>query len=129
MRKSTSHQEENSSVTALADVLQRGGEIIHSMQRDALLLARVHQELAAVIIRLCDQAIGARAPTEPALPADPATPRALRILDVSKRVGLSRSSIWKMVKEGDFPAPCRLSRRSVGWFELDIEPWLRSRRS
>jgi prophage regulatory protein len=129
MRKSRSQQQGNASLTALADVIRRGGQIIESMQRDALLLARVHQELAAAIVGLCDQTIGARESTEPASSADPPTPRMLRILDVSKRVGLGRSSIWKMVKEGHFPPPRRLSQRSVGWFELDIEQWLRSRRA
>jgi len=127
MRKS--QQQGNSSVAALADVLRNSGQIIESMQRDAILLARVHQELAAAIVALCEQTISGPASTEPGLTADTATPRMLRMFDVSKRVGLSRSSIWKMVKEGHFPLPRRLSQRSVGWFELDIEQWLRSRRS
>jgi prophage regulatory protein len=129
MRKTRIEHQKNASVIALADVLRRGGQIIDSMQHDALLLARVHQELAASIIALCNQTTGAPAPVEPALTAYPMAPRMLRILDVSKRVGLGRSSIWKAVKEGHFPPPRRLSRRSVGWFELDIEQWLRSRRS
>jgi prophage regulatory protein len=99
------------------------------MQHDALLLARVHQELAVCIIVLSHQTISPMASTNPVLTADAAAPRMLRILEASTRVGLGRSSIWKMVKEGHFPAPRRLSRRSVGWLELDIEQWLRSRRS
>lgn len=122
----------NASRYALADVLRRTAQIIESMPRDALLMARVHQDLAAGIIALCEQS-GAHALTEDVSAAEPASgestaPRMLRIVDVSKRVGLSRSSIWLMVKEGHFPPPRRLSRRSVGWFELDVAQWVRSRR-
>ena len=41
MKKSP--QQGDTSINALADVLRRSGQIIDSMQRDALLLARVHQ--------------------------------------------------------------------------------------
>jgi prophage regulatory protein len=55
-------------------------------------------------------------------------PRILRIAEVVKRVGLSRSSIWKMAKEGVFPGPRRLGPRSVGWSEAEVDERVQTRR-
>jgi prophage regulatory protein len=40
---------------------------------------------------------------------------------------LSKSSIYKGVKEGTFPAPVKISARSVGWKNSDLMCWLESR--
>jgi prophage regulatory protein len=53
--------------------------------------------------------------------------RVLRIVEVSERVGLCRSSIWRMVKENQFPHPSHLSKRAVGWLDIQIDEWLRTR--
>ena len=42
-------------------------------------------------------------------------------------IRLSRTSLWRMVKAGDFPAPIRLSARAVGWRVGDVQRWLESR--
>ena len=55
----------------------------------------------------------------------------LRIKEVMKMVGLSRTTIWRRIKSGDFPARRRLggpNTRVVGWLRADIEDWLASRR-
>jgi prophage regulatory protein len=51
----------------------------------------------------------------------------LRLSDVQRRVGLGRSSIWRMVKEARFPAPRRLSTRAIGWLGSEIDDWLKAR--
>jgi prophage regulatory protein len=51
----------------------------------------------------------------------------LRRLQVQARTGLSRSSIYKLMKENDFPKQCSLGPRSVGWRSDDIDKWLESR--
>ena len=51
----------------------------------------------------------------------------LRLPDVCKRTGLSRSSIYDFEKRGQFPKRIRLSARAVGWVEADIETWLADR--
>src|SRR6476659_6946315 len=46
--------------------------------------------------------------------------------------GLSRSTIYKRVSEKAFPAPLRISERSVRWRMADLADWssaLRSRRA
>ena len=53
--------------------------------------------------------------------------RILRRKDVETRTGLSRSTIYLRIQEGDFPKPIRLGERSVGWLEHEIEDWFLSR--
>ena len=50
--------------------------------------------------------------------------RILRLPDVKARVGLSRSSIYKLINEEKFPKPVSLGKRSVGWVEQDIDEWI-----
>ena len=56
--------------------------------------------------------------------------RMMRIPEVAEVTGLSKTTIWRRVKSGDFPAPLRLgslTTRSVGWREGDVEKWIESR--
>jgi prophage regulatory protein len=51
----------------------------------------------------------------------------LRLPDVRKRTGLSRSSIYIKVSEGRFPRPIRIGDRAVGWISAEIEAWQSAR--
>lgn len=51
----------------------------------------------------------------------------LRIGEVCRRTGLSKSQIHRMVHELDFPVPIRLSKRAVAWVSADVEAWLQER--
>jgi prophage regulatory protein len=51
----------------------------------------------------------------------------LRVDAVIARTGLSRVSIWRKVRTGQFPAPIELSANSIGWPESDIAKWQASR--
>ena len=53
--------------------------------------------------------------------------RILRPKDVSAKIGLSRTTIWRAVRVGDFPSPLRLSGRAVGWLEAEVEEWIDTR--
>jgi prophage regulatory protein len=53
--------------------------------------------------------------------------RVLRLKQVLERVGLGRSRIFELVKEGGFPRQIRLSLRAVGWLESDVEKWISDR--
>ena len=46
--------------------------------------------------------------------------RILRLPEVLQKVGLSRSSIYRMINNEEFPAPLRLSSNAIGWFESDV---------
>ena len=56
--------------------------------------------------------------------------RILRTPEVAEVTGLSKTTIWRRVRNGDFPTPLRLGSlgtRSIGWREGDVERWLDSR--
>ncbi len=48
----------------------------------------------------------------------------LRIPEVKARTGLSRSSIYLLIANNEFPRSVSLGGRAVGWLEADIERWL-----
>ena len=51
----------------------------------------------------------------------------LRRPDVEIATGLSRSTIYAMIAEGEFPKPVQLGKRAVGWRETDIAGWIAQR--
>ena len=51
----------------------------------------------------------------------------LRPHDVMVRTGLSRTTIWRAVRAGTFPAPLELGENSIGWPAAVIDDWLKSR--
>ena len=51
----------------------------------------------------------------------------LRLPVVKARTGLSRSTIYLRVAEGDFPRPISIGMRAVGWLESDIADWIQAR--
>ena len=60
--------------------------------------------------------------TEAAHPA-----RMLRFPEVIERTGISRTTIWRRVRAGTFPAPVQLGSNSIGWPEPAIIEWVESR--
>jgi prophage regulatory protein len=52
--------------------------------------------------------------------------RILRLSSVLERTGLSRSTLYRKMQAGSFPAQVRISERCIGWRESDIERWLRN---
>ena len=53
--------------------------------------------------------------------------KVLRLGEVLKRTGLSRTTIWRMERTGNFPERVHLGSRAVGWREAALETWLVSR--
>jgi prophage regulatory protein len=54
-------------------------------------------------------------------------PRILRLRDVRERTGLATSSVYDLIKRGNFPRPVRISARSVGWPENEIDDFIADR--
>ena len=52
------------------------------------------------------------------------TLRILRLPQAKERTGLSRSTIYQLVKEGRLKAPIKLGARASGWLESDIDEFL-----
>lgn len=107
----------------------RASEIAMRMRRDVELLNDMHHDLSAalsVLERLCASGERQRTPASSS-PAGPLPIRLLRINDVADRLGLSRSHVWRMVKDGRFPKPRRLSSRAIAWPESDVSAWIGDR--
>jgi prophage regulatory protein len=51
----------------------------------------------------------------------------LRLPEVRKRIGLGRSSVYQLIRQGRFPRPVHLSARTVGWIESEVEQWIAER--
>jgi prophage regulatory protein len=57
----------------------------------------------------------------------PTKERFLRLSDVKKRTGLSRSTIYLNISNGTFPKNINLGLRCVAWLESEIEAWMQAR--
>ena len=53
--------------------------------------------------------------------------RLIRRKEVQDKTGLGASSIYAMMKTGDFPQCLNLSERRVAWIESDIDKWIAER--
>lgn len=51
----------------------------------------------------------------------------LRIDAVKSRTGLGRSTLYKLIEKGDFPASIKITSRAVAWPSNVIEDWITSR--
>jgi prophage regulatory protein len=53
--------------------------------------------------------------------------RYLRISEVCEVTGVSRTTIWRWTRSGDFPAKRKLGPNSIGWCERAVGEWLANR--
>ena len=51
----------------------------------------------------------------------------LRPREVCNVLSVSRTTLWRRIRDGSFPAPLRLSDHIVGWRLADVERWLAER--
>ncbi len=58
-----------------------------------------------------------------------ALPTYLRMQEITDRLGLARSTVYKLIQVGEFPPPTKLTRRTSAWREADIEAFLSARES
>ena len=47
--------------------------------------------------------------------------------ELEKRLGIGRTSIWRLEREGDFPARIQLTPGRVAWREDELLDWIESR--
>lgn len=59
--------------------------------------------------------------------ATPHLNRMYRLNDLPQFVGLRRTQIKVLIKEGKFPAAVKLSERAVAWLECDLIAWQHAR--
>lgn len=51
----------------------------------------------------------------------------LKIGEVTNRIALSKSTIYKMIRAGTFPRQRTQNLNSVAWLELEIDQWISNR--
>lgn len=51
----------------------------------------------------------------------------LRLREILRRLSISRSAFYVLVKTGHFARPIQLGARSVGWLESDLIAYLEAR--
>jgi prophage regulatory protein len=54
----------------------------------------------------------------------PEPDRIIRLRTVLDRTGLSRSTLYRKIAEGTFPAQLRISIHGAGWQESEIDRWV-----
>ncbi len=57
-----------------------------------------------------------------------AADRALRLSEVCHRLGMSRTTLWRLMRDGKFPKPIPVSQRVFVWMESDIAAYIESQR-
>jgi prophage regulatory protein len=62
------------------------------------------------------------------LTAPPSRPtNILRLSQVTEIIGLSRTSIYRLMKLGLFPKSIKIGISAVGWVQSEIEMWITER--
>ena len=46
---------------------------------------------------------------------------------VEERLGITTSTLYRMMRSGEFPEPLRLGSRCVRWSENEVETWVSNR--
>ena len=55
--------------------------------------------------------------------------RLLRCPEVCARTGLSRTTLWRLERQGQFPTRRVLTANTVGWLAAEVEEWIVTRSS
>jgi prophage regulatory protein len=45
------------------------------------------------------------------------------VKEICEKLGLSRTTIWKLRSKGTFPKPVRISERRIAWTESTVNEW------
>ena len=61
-------------------------------------------------------------------PEIPLTDRGLTAGEVAEKVGVSRTTLYRWIKNGNFPTGKRFSEGSVRWLESAVDAWMNSRK-
>jgi prophage regulatory protein len=68
------------------------------------------------------------APTSDGVVTTAGAAKLLRCEAVQERTGLSRTTLWRMERRGEFPKRVHLTSSLVAWMEDEVIAWIRSRR-
>lgn len=48
----------------------------------------------------------------------------LTVKEVEARTGLTRVTLWRMEREGQFPRRRRVTTRNVRWIDAEVDEWI-----
>lgn len=51
----------------------------------------------------------------------------LRVSVLAPRLGISKNQIWRLVRQGKFPRPIKLSEKVTVWKAEDVLAWLKAK--
>jgi len=54
----------------------------------------------------------------------PQPERFLRISELTKQIGLCRSSVYNFIQTQDFPKPVKIGSRSSRWRASEVDAWM-----
>lgn len=57
-------------------------------------------------------------------PTNAPTKRILNQRDILASLGVSKTTLWRMINAGTFPAPLKIGERLNGWKVETFEQWL-----
>jgi len=98
------------------------GELLQDREAAAHEIARLRAQLE----RTAAIRTNPRKETATPAPAHLEARTLIRLSDLSESLGVSRSTIYRWISEGEFPAPVRIGERAVRWRSEDIEQWKNS---
>jgi len=55
------------------------------------------------------------------------TPRIISLREVLSRTSMSRSAVYALQKQGEFPKSVSITERRVGFVESEIDDWLKAK--
>lgn len=61
------------------------------------------------------------------LPSQYQPKRLVRPKATADRMGISKTTLYRLIKAGKFPKPIRISDQATGWPEEVIDAWIASR--
>jgi prophage regulatory protein len=53
--------------------------------------------------------------------------KVIRFSELQKKIGLSRSTIFRLERDGKFPKHIQLGPKSTGWLMHQVDEWILSR--
>ncbi len=51
----------------------------------------------------------------------------IRLPEVCAALGISKPTVYRLIRAENFPRPIQLGKRSVAWRVAEVEQWLESR--
>ena len=61
------------------------------------------------------------------IPRSGTTLQIIRLPQLKALTGLSKTTLYDLIKKGEIPKPIKLGARAVGWLQSDIEAFIASR--